>query len=169
MISIAAFLGQRLGWAAVTLLILSLMVFFGAQVLPGNIGRAILGPLADAAAVAALNHELGVDRPLWLQYWDWISHFVRGDMGRSFIYHTPVFPFVAESLMKSLALAAVVSVLVIPVSLAGGVFAALKAGRLVAEGVPATIMTPAMLGMIYGIDMDVMPHPVLGSPLAYVC
>ena len=46
---------------------------------------------------------------------------------------------------------------------------ALKAGRLVAEGVPATIMTPAMLGMIYGIDMDVMPHPVLGSPLAYVC
>jgi peptide/nickel transport system permease protein len=98
--SIAAFLLQRLGWAVVTLLILSVMVFFGAQVLPGNIGRAILGPLADAAAVNALNHELGVDRPLWTQYWDWISHFVRGAMGESFIYHTPVLPFIVNGLFQ---------------------------------------------------------------------
>ncbi len=151
---IAAFLGQRLGWAAVTLLILSVLVFIGAQVLPGNIGRAILGPLADAAAVARLNHELGVDRPLWMQYWDWISHFVRGDMGRSFVYHTPVLPFVVASLGKSLALAAVVSVLVIPASLAGGVYAALKAHRLADRlitltGLAMTIVPEFVSGIIF--------------------
>jgi iron-chelate-transporting ATPase len=46
---------------------------------------------------------------------------------------------------------------------------ALKAGRLVAEGPAQALMTAEMLGTIYGIAMDVMPHPVLGSPLAYVC
>lgn len=157
MSSIAAFLGQRLGWAVMTLLILSVMVFFGAQVLPGNIGRAILGPLADVAAVTALNHELGVDRPLWVQYWDWISHFVRGDMGRSFIYHTPVFPFVAASLTKSLALALVVCVLVIPLSLAGGVYAALKAHRAADRIITLT-----------GLAMTVVPEFVSGIILILV-
>ena len=67
------FLAKRCGSALITLLILSIMVFFGAQVLPGNIGRSILGPLADAGAVDALNHELGVDRPVLVQYWSWRS------------------------------------------------------------------------------------------------
>jgi peptide/nickel transport system permease protein len=149
--SIAAFLLQRLGWAVVTLLILSVMVFFGAQVLPGNIGRAILGPLADAAAVNALNHELGVDRPLWIQYWDWISHFVRGDMGRSFIYHTPVLPFIVDGLLKSLVLALVVCVLVIPLSLAGGVLAALRANR----------ATDRIITLV-GLSMTIVPEFVSG-------
>ena len=143
-----------MGWAIVTLLLLSVMVFLGAQVLPGNIGRAILGPLADAAAVTALNHELGVDRPLWLQYWDWVSHFVRGDMGQSFIYHSPVRPFVVDGLLKSLALAVVVCVLVIPVSLAGGVLAALRAHRatdriITLVGLSLTIVPEFVSGILF--------------------
>ena len=133
------------------MLLLSLLVFFGAQVLPGNIGRAILGPLADAAAVNALNHELGVDRPLWVQYGDWIGAFVRGDMGRSFIYRAPVLPFVADALGKSLALAAVVFVLVVPISLAGGVVAALRARRLTDRIITLT-----------GLSLTVVPEFVSG-------
>jgi peptide/nickel transport system permease protein len=155
--SIAAFLIQRLGWAVATLLILSVMVFFGAQVLPGNIGRAILGPLADPAAVNALNHELGVDRPLWLQYWDWISHFIGGDMGRSFVYHTPVLPFVVDGLLKSLALALVVCTLVIPISLTGGVLAALWAYRPMDR-----IIT------LIGLSMTVVPEFVSGILLILI-
>ena len=63
-----------------------MLVFVGGQVLPGDIGRAILGPFADQRAVDALNHELGVDRPLLVQYGDWICDFVHGDMGTSYIY-----------------------------------------------------------------------------------
>ena len=48
----------------ITLLLLSLIVFFGAQVLPGDVGRSILGPLADQQAVDALNERLGANDPL---------------------------------------------------------------------------------------------------------
>jgi len=155
--SIGGFLAKRLSWALVTLLLLSVMVFFGAQVLPGNIGRAILGPLADAAAVDALNHELGVDRPVWVQYWDWISRFVQGDMGRSFVYHTPVQPFVLSALGKSLALAFVASVIVVPLALLGGVVAALKANRPIDR-----IIT------LLGLSMTIVPEFVSGIILILI-
>ena len=57
------------------------MIFFAAQVLPGDVGRRILGPFADQASVDALNEELGTDRPLIVQYWDWITSFLTGDLG----------------------------------------------------------------------------------------
>jgi ABC-type dipeptide/oligopeptide/nickel transport system permease component len=57
-----AFLLKRLGLSLVTLWLLSVMAFIGAQVLPGNLGRAMLGPFADQRAVDALNHEMGTGR-----------------------------------------------------------------------------------------------------------
>ena len=86
----ARFLLKRLGLAAITLFLLSVIVFVGSQVLPGNVARRILGPFADQAAVENLNHDLGTDRPLLTQYWDWITDFLRGDMGDSLAYHVPV-------------------------------------------------------------------------------
>lgn len=76
------FLARRFTYAIITLFVLSLLVFFGGQVLPGNVGRAILGPFADQQAVDALNHRLGVDRPLLVQYGSWLGRFLHGDMGR---------------------------------------------------------------------------------------
>ena len=78
---------RRLPYALVTLLILSVLVFAGGQLLPGDVGRAVLGPLADVRAVQALDHQLGADRPLLTQYVDWITHFAVGDMSQSFSYH----------------------------------------------------------------------------------
>ena len=95
---VVRFLATRLGLSLITLWLLSVIVFAGGQLLPGDIGRAVLGPLADARAVAALNHQLGADRPLMTQYVEWISHFVRGDMGLSYAYREPVGPFVADAL-----------------------------------------------------------------------
>ncbi|MGH2891252.1 MAG: hypothetical protein ACRDNJ_16675, partial [Solirubrobacteraceae bacterium] len=59
---------KRLGLALITLWILSLIVFFAAQVLPGDPARSILGPLAAPSAVAALSHQLGTDRSVIAQY-----------------------------------------------------------------------------------------------------
>jgi peptide/nickel transport system permease protein len=120
---------KRLALGLMTLLLLSLVIFAGVEVLPGDVGRAVLGPLADPAAVAALNHQLGADRPLLVMYWDWISHFVTGDMGQSYVYHTPVAPSVLEALSNSLKLAAVAFVIVVPLSIGAGVYAAARAGR----------------------------------------
>jgi peptide/nickel transport system permease protein len=126
---IVRFIGVRLLLALVTLWLLSMIVFAGGQLLPGDVGRAILGPLADARAVAALNHQLGVDRPLFTQYSSWIGHFLRGDMGESYAFRAPVAPFIGNALWSSAKLGALAFVVVVPLGIAGGVYAALHAGR----------------------------------------
>ncbi|MDD2862886.1 MAG: ABC transporter permease, partial [Acidiphilium sp.] len=124
---LATMLVQRLGLALITLWLLSMVVFAGAQLLPGNVGRAILGPLADPVAVATLNRQLGTNLPIPVQYWRWISNFVTGNMGISYTYRTPVAPFVIAALLNSLKLAAVAFVIVVPLSIIGGVYAAMHA------------------------------------------
>jgi peptide/nickel transport system permease protein len=126
---ILKFLIKRALLSLITLGILSIIVFLGGQLLPGDVGRAVLGPLADARAVAIFDHQLGLDRPLLVQYWDWISHFVTGDMGISFTYRAPVAPFVADALVNSLKLGALAFVMVVPLGIAGGVWAAQRVGR----------------------------------------
>jgi len=119
---------KRVGLSLVTLFLLSLIVFYAGQVLPGDPGRFILGPLAAHSAVLALDHQLGVDRPLVTQYWTWISGFVHGNMGTSYQYQAPVEPYITRAAEQSLKLAAVAFVLVVPISILGGVIAALKRG-----------------------------------------
>src|ERR1700692_65649 len=109
--SIGETLAQRAALSLTTLWLLSALVFAGGQLLPGDVARAILGPLADVRAVANLDRQLGLDRPLLIQYWDWISHFVRGNMGESYAYRAPVAPFVLAALGYSVKLGTVAFVL----------------------------------------------------------
>lgn len=157
---------KRLLLSAVTLWLLSVLVFAGGQLLPGDVGRAILGPLADAQAVANLNHELGVDRPVLVQYWDWVSHFAVGDMSMSYSYRSPVAPFIAAALINSLKLAGVAFFLVVPISVFGGVWAALHVGRpidrlITVAGLSATVLpefvTGIVLILVFGIWLKWLP------------
>ncbi|HXY44080.1 MAG TPA: ABC transporter permease [Acidimicrobiales bacterium] len=145
---------KRLGLAVLTLVILSVIIFFAAQVLPGNPGRAILGPFASQSAVAVLNAKLGVDRPLIDQYWSWVSHFVRGDMGTSYQYSLPVSSLLVPALERSLKLAAFAFVVVVPLSILGGVVAALNRGRAVDRVISIT-----------GLSLSTVPEFVSGIVL----
>jgi peptide/nickel transport system permease protein len=151
------YIAKRIGLALITLWILSLIVFFAGQVLPGDPGRATLGPLAVESAVKALDHQLGVDRPLLTQYWDWISGFVHGDMGNSYQFRAPVEPFITAAIGKSLELAAVAFVLVVPLSILGGVVAALNVGK-----APDRIIT------VLGLSFSTVPEFVSGIVLIIV-
>ena len=163
---VARFLGRRAAWAIFTLWLLSVLVFAGGQLLPGDIGRAVLGPLADARAVAALNHELGADRPLLDQYLGWITHAVRGDFGMSWTYKQPVAPFVGEALAQSARLGLLAFVVVVPLGIAGGVWAALHEGRLVdraistgglcASAVPEFVSSIVLI-LIFGVWLRWLP------------
>lgn len=144
---LATMLAQRLGLALITLWLLSMVVFAGAQLLPGNVGRAILGPLADPVAVATLNRQLGTNLPIPVQYWRWISNFVTGNMGISYTYRTPVAPFVIAALLNSLKLAAVAFVIVVPLSIIGGVYAAMHARTWIDKTIS-----------IAGLSMTVIPE-----------
>ena len=123
------FIVRRLAASVLTLALLSAVVFAGTQVLPGDTARAVLGPLADPRAVEALNRQLGTDRPALALYAEWVGNLLRGDMGRSYIYRSPVAPFVGAALLNSLKLAAMVFAIVVPLAVGAGVLAALHAGR----------------------------------------
>lgn len=157
---------RRLPLAFVTLLILSLIVFFAGQLLPGDVGRAVLGPLADARAVAQFNQAVGVDRPLAVQYGEWISRFARGDMGESYVLRAPVAPFVLAALANSLKLAALAFCMIVPLGILGGVVAALDVGgwkdRLIiltgqSLGVVPEFISSLVLILVFGIWLRWLP------------
>jgi len=141
-------------------------VFFGAQVLPGNVARRILGPFADQAAVEALNKDLGTDRPLLTQYWDWISSFVQGDLGTSLAYGVPVSELMGSALGNSFKLAGFAFLMVVPLAILGGVVAALKRDRIVDRvitigGLSLTVIpefvTGIILILVFALWLDVLP------------
>jgi peptide/nickel transport system permease protein len=162
----ARFLLKRLFLLLVTIWLLSVIVFAAGQVLPGNLGRAMLGPFADQRAVDALNHEMGTDRPLVVQYVDWIGHFAQGDMGKSYAYRAPVAGFVATALGHSAKLALVAFLMVVPLSILGGVVSALYVGRwpdrvITTVGMSATIVPEFVSGIafiiIFGLWLRWLP------------
>jgi peptide/nickel transport system permease protein len=129
------------------------MVFAGGRMLPGNVGRSMLGPFADQKAVDILNHEMGTDRPFLVQYADWISGFATGDLGMSYAYRSPVASFLGVALLNSAKLAAVAFLLVVPLGIVGGVLAALYRDRtldriITVAGMSATIVPEFVSGIV---------------------
>ena len=160
------FLLTRLGLAAITLFLLSVLVFVGANLLPGNVARRKLGNLADQSAVDQLNHQLGTDKPILVQYWYWISGLVHGDFGTSLSYRLPVTDLIGPALTHSLKLAAFAFVMVVPLAIFGGVIAALKrdriADRIITVGglslaVVPEFVTGIMLILVFGLWLDLFP------------
>jgi len=149
-----------------TLWILSLIVFLAGQVLPGDPGRAILGNLASQNSVQLLDHQLGVDRPLVVRYGSWIGGLLHGNLGTSYTYQSPVGPFIWSALFNSLKLAALAFVIVVPVSILGGVVAALFDGRALDKVISLTGLSLAtvpefvsgiVLIVIFGVELRWLP------------
>jgi peptide/nickel transport system permease protein len=123
------FLLKRLGLMVVTLVLVSVILFAVAQLLPGDIGRSILGPYATPRQAALLDHQLGVDRPLPVRYWSWLTGFATGSWGTSYLLQVPVLSLVLERLKNSLMLGGLALCLVAVISIGLGVVAALNHGR----------------------------------------
>ncbi len=156
-----------------TLTLLSLLIFAGTHLLPGDAGRAMLGPLADPRAVAALDHELGVDRGAAAGYAAWISGLPRGDFGLSYAYRAPIAPMLAAALARSLALAGLILALAFPAALLAGIAAARNQGGaldrvLTLGGLALTVVpefvTAIVLMLVFGIWLRVLPIAALAPP-----
>jgi peptide/nickel transport system permease protein len=168
---------KRIMLALITLWILSVIVFLAGQKLPGDPGRAILGPLAQESGVRQLDHKLGVDRPILTQYDDWITHLARGDMGTSYQYQKPIEPLLGNALRNSLKLALVAFIMCVPLSILAGVVAALTYGSwpdrtisvigLSALGLPEFV-SGVFLILIFGIWLNVLPLDATPPPGAGV-
>jgi peptide/nickel transport system permease protein len=170
---VTRYLLRRIGLAIITLWILSLIVFLAGQVLPGDPGRAVLGPFASESAVRAYDQQLGVDRPLVVQYLGWVGGLLHGNLGTSYTYRSPVEPFVVTALGNSAKLALLALIIIIPLGIAGGVLAALYSGRaidrvislggLAASTVPEFV-SGIVLIIVFGIGLKVLPITAATPP-----
>ena len=154
----ARYVAKRLGLALITLVLLSVIVFAAAQLLPGDLGRSVLGREVSDEAVAEYNREHGLDRPIVVQYLDWASGAVRGDLGNSLVPpEEPVWTVLRPALVNSLKLALYAFVLVVPFGILGGVIAGLNAGRLGDRAIT-----------IFGLPLAVIPDFITGLVLILV-
>ena len=108
---------------------MSVLIFGIVHILPGNVAYAILGEYATPAAVAALEAKLGLNDPLLLQYWRWLSGMLHGDFGESVVMSRPAASLIGEALGRSALLAGPAFALVAAGGIALGLHAATHKGR----------------------------------------
>ena len=100
------FVTRRLGYSLLSLLVLSLTIFFFVRV-TGDPAALLVEPGASEDDIAAIHHKFGLDKPLWAQYGLFMMSLLRGDFGQSFYYQTPVLDLYFDRLPNSLLLALV--------------------------------------------------------------
>jgi peptide/nickel transport system permease protein len=123
------FLARRIIGLALTLLAASLVVFLVLQVLPGDPASLMLDTQARADTLAALRHQLGLDRPAWLRYVTWVWGLLHGDLGQSYTYSVPVAELVRQRVMVSLPLAVMSILLSTGIAIPVGTLSAAGRGR----------------------------------------
>lgn len=119
---------KRIGWLIPTLLVVSVVVFLVVYMVPGGPATALLGLEATAEEIAALNAELGFDRPFFVQYADWFMGVLRGDWGISFFQQMSVTEGIKEYFGPTLSLAIYAQLISLIIALPLGMIAAYKRG-----------------------------------------
>ncbi len=161
----------RLGLGVVTLVAVSLVIFWAIEWLPGDAATRILGQAATPERAQVLREQLHLDDPALVRYVLWLGDFVRGDWGESLVAERPVTDFVVPRLKNTLTLAAFALVIYIPLSLFLGIVTAvfrdrrftvfLSAGVLVGTAVPEFVVGILLL-LTFAVTLPWFP------PLALV-
>ncbi|ESY64905.1 ABC transporter permease [Mesorhizobium sp. LNHC252B00] len=116
---------QRLALGFVTLLIVSVLIFWSVELLPGDAAQEILGQSATPETVTALRHHLGLDQPPMTRYAHWLQGITHGDFGTSIANGRPVLQLITGRLGNTLFLAAFAGIIAVPLALMLGIMAAL--------------------------------------------
>ena len=120
-----SFILKRLGYALLSLFLLSLTIFFFVRI-TGDPTTLLVEPGASRADIDALREQLGLDRPVWVQYGSFLANVVRGDFGRSFYYRTPVIELYLSRLPNSLLLAVAAMAFSLIIGIPSGILAAVR-------------------------------------------
>jgi len=145
------FLLRRVTGVVPVLIGVTIVAFGIITLIPGDPATAILGPQASGEAVASLRADMGLDRPLHVQYWRWLSDALHGDLGTSIRFGEPVAPLVIDRFVNTLWLAGASLLIATMTGVAAGLVAARRAGSVADR----TIMFGSLLG-------NSMPHFWLG-------
>ena len=169
----AQFISRRVGYCLLSLLLLSLTIFFFVRV-TGDPAALLVEPGASAADIAAIHERFGLDRPLWEQYGLFMWALAHGDLGQSFYYQTPVSELYLSRLPYSLLLAAAAMVFSLVIGIPSGVLASVRVGRfwdsagklfaLLGLSLPS-FWVGLVLILIFSVYLGWLPSSGAGTPL----
>jgi peptide/nickel transport system permease protein len=125
----ASYTLRRLGTMLFILLAMSLLVFLSTHALPSNTASLILGQYSTPETQAALEHKLGLDLPLTVQYWHWADAILHGDLGQSLVMERPIAPVLWDAFGRSALLAVLAMAVVSTLGVTMGIVAAVWRGR----------------------------------------
>jgi peptide/nickel transport system permease protein len=150
-------IAKRLALAALTLLVVSALIYLFTSVLPGDIAERVLGRESSAEQREIFREHLNLDDPVWKRYGVWIADVARGDLGRSLVNDETVTATIGMAAKNTLFLSVFAFLLYVPVTLILATLAALSKGK-----VPDSLISVATL---IGLSL---PEFVLGTLLIYV-
>ncbi len=170
---LASFLGFRVAQSVVTFIGIVIIIFFLVRVVPGDPARLLAGPEAEPEDVELLRKQLGLDRPLYEQFWIYISSLVRGDLGRSFKTNEPVINEIMARLPYTIQLALVSEGIALSLGILIGVVAGLRPRS--AVGYLASVLgiigssfpvfwTALLLIWIFAVELKLLPSSGAGTP-----
>ncbi|WP_406632156.1 ABC transporter permease [Amycolatopsis sp. WGS_07] len=148
---------KRLLVSLVVLWLVTLLVFVATLLLPGDPARAILGQQATPERIAALQHQLHLDEPVWQRYLSWLGGLFTGDLGTSTSTQGPVTTLLADRVSASLVLLVLAAVIATPLGLALGTWSAMRRGRAsdqVVSGV--SLVIAALPEFVIGVALIVL-------------
>ncbi len=116
---------QRLGLGLLVLFAVSLIIFLGVEMLPGDLAQAILGQAATEETLAAFRKELNLDLPMYTRYLDWLFNILQGDFGKSLANGREISELIGVRLGNTLFLAMFAAIIAVPLSLTLGILAAM--------------------------------------------
>ena len=125
MVKILRMVAQRLALGLLTLFVVSLIIFLGVELLPGDLAQVILGQSATPETVAAFRRDLNLDLPAHERYIDWLGGMLQGDMGTSLATKREISELIGGRLWNTLSLALIAAVIAMPLAVTLGVLAAL--------------------------------------------
>lgn len=170
------YVGRRVGYSLLSLFLLSLTIFFFVRV-TGDPAALLVEPGASPGDIAAIHHQFGLDRPLWVQYWLFMVSLFHGDLGQSFYYRVPVMQLYLSRLPNSLMLAAVAMTFSLVIGIPSGILAAVRVGRfwdsvgklfaLLGLSMPAFWIGLLMI-LFFSVYLRWLPSSGAGTPLHLV-
>lgn len=139
----AGYLLQRALALVPVLAVVSVVTFGLIYFMPGDAAATMLGPEASQEQVEALRESLGLNDPIWVQFWSWLTAAVTGDLGTSIFMNRPVTEVLMDALGPTIHLAIQAQLLAIIIGVPAGILAARKQGT----GTDQTVMVGALMGI----------------------
>jgi ABC-type dipeptide/oligopeptide/nickel transport system permease component len=167
------FILRRTAYSLLSLFLLSVTIFFFVRV-TGDPAVLLVEPGASQADIAAIHKQFGLDQPLVVQYWLFVTSLFQGDLGKSFYYQTPVMSLYLDRLPNSLLLAFVAMGLSLLIGIPAGIMASVQVGRfwdgfgklftLLGLSLPS-FLVGLLLILLFSVYLGWLPSSGAGTPL----